>query len=91
MNEEENLACACCGYDTVEERGNYEICPICFWEDDPVQFAHPHLGGGANKMSLRQGQKNYIDFGACDIEMLKHTRKPTADDHKSQDWKPLDD
>ena len=27
--------CLCCGYRTIGERGRFEICPICFWEDDP--------------------------------------------------------
>lgn len=26
--------CPCCGYRTLRERGDYEICKICFWEDD---------------------------------------------------------
>ncbi len=26
--------CLCCGYRTIKERGIFEICPICFWEDD---------------------------------------------------------
>ncbi|MBW4608570.1 MAG: hypothetical protein KME22_15515 [Hassallia sp. WJT32-NPBG1] len=26
--------CPCCGYKTLSERGGYEICPVCFWEDD---------------------------------------------------------
>ena len=29
------LRCLCCGYRTIEVRGRFEICPICFWEDDP--------------------------------------------------------
>ncbi|MBF2515690.1 CPCC family cysteine-rich protein [Listeria marthii] len=26
--------CACCNCLTIDERGEFEICPICFWEDD---------------------------------------------------------
>ncbi|MBW4450056.1 MAG: hypothetical protein KME38_25295 [Spirirestis rafaelensis WJT71-NPBG6] len=26
--------CPCCSYKTLLERGGYEICPVCFWEDD---------------------------------------------------------
>ncbi|EJS66361.1 hypothetical protein CN425_23275 [Bacillus cereus] len=54
--------CPCCGYKTLEEEppGTYEICSICFWEDDPVQFKDPDLEGGANEVSLRQAQKNLL-------------------------------
>jgi len=27
-------SCPCCGYLTLPERGAYDICPVCFWEDD---------------------------------------------------------
>ncbi|MCM1551810.1 MAG: hypothetical protein NC092_03860 [Butyrivibrio sp.] len=26
--------CLCCGYKTLDARGDYDICPVCFWEDD---------------------------------------------------------
>ena len=26
--------CLCCGYQTLDTRGEYDICPVCFWEDD---------------------------------------------------------
>ena len=26
--------CPCCGYKTLNEKGGYDICPICFWEDE---------------------------------------------------------
>ena len=26
--------CLCCGYRTLDTRGEYDICPVCFWEDD---------------------------------------------------------
>ncbi len=26
--------CLCCGYLTLESRGEFDICPVCYWEDD---------------------------------------------------------
>jgi Cysteine-rich CPCC len=28
--------CPCCNYKTLEERGIYDVCKICFWEDDSI-------------------------------------------------------
>jgi len=36
--------------------GTYEICPVCGWEDDPVQFRDPDRAGGANEMSLNEAR-----------------------------------
>lgn len=27
-------SCPCCKYRTIKERGQYEVCPVCHWEDD---------------------------------------------------------
>lgn len=35
----------------------YEICDVCFWENDPVQSWNPDRGGGANIMSLNEARK----------------------------------
>ena len=51
--------CACCGSLTLTAGGEYEICPVCGWEDDPVQNDDPTFEGGANDMSLEQAQKAY--------------------------------
>lgn len=24
----------CCGYLTMDTRGEFDICPVCYWEDD---------------------------------------------------------
>lgn len=26
--------CPCCQFRTLHERGGFELCPVCFWEDD---------------------------------------------------------
>lgn len=33
-NTEDLETCPCCGYRTIKERGCYEICAVCYWEDD---------------------------------------------------------
>lgn len=83
--------CPCCGYKTLDEEppGTYDICTICFWEDDIIQFDDPDYEGGANHVSLRQAQKNFLQFGACEKEMLRFVRKPKENDEKDSDWKPL--
>lgn len=39
--------------------GEYEICDVCGWEDDPVQSADPDYVGGANKLSLKEARKEW--------------------------------
>lgn len=73
--------CPCCGYYTFEDKHhNYDICPVCFWEDDPQQFKDPNLHGGANHISLVQAQENYKQFEVCDVAMKKYVRKPKKDE-----------
>ena len=50
----EKYKCPCCGNDTLMEEppGTFEICPLCHWEDDNVQFDDPDYAGGANLLSL---------------------------------------
>ena len=70
--------CPCCGFYTVDEkpRGNYDICPVCFWEDDPLQLEDETYEGGANRVSLRLARENFAEFGACEREMIKFVRPP---------------
>lgn len=83
--------CPCCWYKTLEEEppGTYEICNICFWEEDPVQFKEPDYEGGANEVSLRQAQENFIVFGACEKRCIELVRKPTSEDVKDASWKQI--
>ena len=83
--------CACCGYLQLSEGTHdaYEICEICFWEDDPVQFVGPEFQGGANRPSLRRAPANFLEFGACDRETTEHVRPPTGSDHRPPGWRTL--
>lgn len=51
--------CPCCGSSTLSAYGEYEICPVCNWEDDPVQSEDPDYSGGANILSLKQAKHNW--------------------------------
>ena len=87
----ESYPCPCCGYDVFSEPvGSYEICPICFWEDDLVQLAFPDLSGGANKCSLIEGQHNYAQAAVCEERLAAHVRRADASDKRSTGWRPLD-
>lgn len=37
----------------------FEICPVCFWENDDVQNAEPDFNGGANNLSLNDYKKRW--------------------------------
>jgi hypothetical protein len=52
----DHLPCACCGSKVIRDRGMFEICPVCGWEDDPAQVRNPNLAGGANALSLNEAR-----------------------------------
>ncbi|MBP5674537.1 MAG: hypothetical protein K5787_08795 [Lentisphaeria bacterium] len=52
-------ACPCCGRKRIEHLGDYEICDVCGWEDDPTQSKDPDFEGGANELSLKQARAKW--------------------------------
>lgn len=62
MAETPMFGCLCCGYRTLPEQppGTFEICRVCGWEDDLVQFDDPDFSGGANTLSLRESQRRWL-------------------------------
>ncbi|QEM81961.1 CPCC family cysteine-rich protein [Halomonas binhaiensis] len=57
----ELFECPCCRSFTISELGEYEICSVCNWEDDPVQSANPDYAGGANQQSLNQARQEWLE------------------------------
>ncbi|CAG9623734.1 CPCC family cysteine-rich protein [Sutcliffiella rhizosphaerae] len=80
--------CPCCGYKTLEEEppGTYEICEICFWEDDAYQYKYQNETG-ANDVSYREAQRNFLKFGAISERSLEFVRPPHESDIKDPNWK----
>ena len=70
--------CPCCTYKTLAERGGFEICPVCFWEDDGQDDSDAdEIRGGPNgSLSLVTARENFRNFGACEESMLPNVRPP---------------
>ncbi|KIG19452.1 hypothetical protein DB30_02733 [Enhygromyxa salina] len=55
--------CPCCGLPTLDERGDYESCVICLWED------------GTNEADPRRvSPPNYIALERARIDVAAHLR-----------------
>ena len=85
------FTCSCCGYLVFDEPpGSYDICAICGWEDDLSQLRFPRMGG-ANKVSLIEGQRNHARDGASDPGHPPLGRLPAPSDMRDRDWRPIDE
>ncbi len=75
-------SCPCCGCFTLGEEppGTFEICPVCWWEDDSVQFADPDYAGGANAPCLRRARREYLLTGVADPAHRGRVRPPRPDE-----------
>lgn len=74
--------CRCCGFLTLDEepKGSYEVCLVCFWEDDPSQSADPDSPGGANTVSLNRAKQNFAALGASEQRFVGDVRAPRPDE-----------
>ena len=77
--EDGPYSCPCCGFLTLDERGSYEICPVCFWEDDGQDDVDADVvrGGPNGALSLTEARANFRVFGAVERRLLRHVRPPT--------------
>jgi hypothetical protein len=82
VSQETGFPCPCCGYLTLPEGppGTFFICPVCWWEDDDVQFADPASEGGANRVSLRDARLNYARIGASEPRFADQVRPPRPEE-----------
>ncbi|MDG4827436.1 CPCC family cysteine-rich protein [Asanoa sp. WMMD1127] len=59
--------CPCCGHPTLAERGGYEICDECGWEDDGQDNHDSDVvrGGPNGPESLDQARASYVRKGGA--------------------------
>jgi len=82
---------ACCGYLVFDESpGSYDICPICFWEDDLSQLRFP-MTTGANQVGLIEAQENFVRTGVCEPALISQVRSPTESDVRDPEWRSIEE
>jgi hypothetical protein len=74
------LRCPCCGCKTLSQRAAYQICVVCFWEDDGQDDHDAEIarGGPNGSLSLSAARANYQRIGACAERYVCNVRPPTA-------------
>lgn len=79
--EDDHAPCPCCGRASLSERGQYDICKVCWWEDDGQDNAEADtvMGGPNHGVSLTQGRANFLLHGISD---------PKRDDLRAQQDPP---
>ena len=82
--------CHCCGFLTLGEAPfgfearpyqTWEICPVCFWEDE--DWRYDETGGGANSVKLSDARKTFQEFGAIERRFVEWTRPPLPGERPS--------
>jgi hypothetical protein len=51
--------CPCCHYLTLTNRGNYDVCPLCYWEDDGKSYNELDSYSSVNNSTLRVYRKKF--------------------------------
>jgi hypothetical protein len=76
------LRCPCCGCKTLDKRGEWEICSVCFWEDDGQDdYDADDVRGGPNgSLSLTVARANYLRLGACEERCVDMVRAPRTEE-----------
>ncbi len=85
----QRFLCPCCGCRTLTEppQNSYEICPVCYWENNSIQNNDETSESGANRYSLAEARENYRLFGASDEHLLPYVRKPKGEEIEDEGTK----
>ena len=68
--------CPCCHSLTLPGRLDWDICLVCFWEDDVLVENGRDPQSPANKSRLSTAQVNYLTLGACAEAAIPDVRAP---------------
>ena len=75
--------CPCCGFKTLAALGSFEICKVCYWEDDGQDDhdADEVRGGPNGDLSLTEARANFGKYGASDPRFSENVRPPKPEEH----------
>lgn len=73
-----SVACPCCRFKTIQEHGGFELCPVCYWEDDGQDESDVDVvrGGPNGDLSLSEARKNFAAYGASERTYISSVRSP---------------
>ena len=54
------MKCPICGKYEFEEYDDFDICPVCNWENDGLQYDDHNYAGGANDLSVNEARIEYF-------------------------------
>lgn len=80
--------CPCCGHRTLPSLGDHELCPVCWWEDEPGE---PWELSGANATTLVEAQRDFLrDRRPFVVRRLRgaRVRRPRRDEARDPGWSP---
>jgi nicotinamidase/pyrazinamidase len=74
--------CPCCGFKTLADRGAFEICPVCRWEDDGQDDSDADTirGGPNGRLSLTEARRNFSLYAASDPQYKSNVRRPLSEE-----------
>jgi hypothetical protein len=67
--QEELYSCPCCEFKTLSTKGEYDVCSVCFWEDDGN--TDPNYYSSPNHMTLAKARENFVEFGGVNRSSLQ--------------------
>lgn len=71
LGESESLyKCLCCNYHTLDLRGEYSICKVCYWEDDGTDDDEKF--SSVNRLTLKEAKTNFSQIGAIEQRLLNY-------------------
>ena len=60
-----NITCPVCGKHTFTVE--YELCPVCMWQQDSIQEDDPAFSGGANALCLDDFTSEWLNKRSLDV------------------------
>jgi hypothetical protein len=87
MKKEELYTCIWCWFKTFNEVfSEYEICPICNYEDTSWWISHPNFSYNEYEKSLIEYQQEILKRIPCNIKEYKKWKKKYI---RNNLWKPI--